>query len=195
MDATATTKHEPRASEYATGPRLEPIEEPDSWWMWIVYQFARWTQGTVITPLKVAQARFPESIRQAYETQKLEESLSLSDELRSLLKRYVAALNGCAFCVDLAEAEAESSDLDVGALRAISDGDRTDALSDRQRAALEYAERVTEDVHVSDEVFTELKRHFSEREIVEITWLCAVENYYNRISAPLGIGSDGLCSV
>lgn len=198
MDATLTMTTENQKappSRYEKDPRLEPIEEPDSWWVWLVYKIAEWTQGTVITPLKVVQARFPESTRQARETQKLEESLSISDELRTLLKHYVAALNGCAFCVDLAEAEAESHDLDVGVLRRVSEGSDPDALSAPQRAALEYARIATENVHVPDGVFDELEAHFSEREIVEITWLCAIENYYNRISAPLGIGSDGLCSV
>lgn len=181
---------------HEAGPRLEPIENPDSWWVWLAYKMAEWTVGAVITPMKVVQARFPESIRHAYETQKLEDSVSLSDELRTLLKRQVAAMNGCTFCVDMAEAEAESHDLDVGILRDRTDGKgATEELSDRVRAALDYAEAITEDVHVPDGTFSRLEAHFSEREIVEITWLCAVENYYNRISAPLGIGSDGLCSV
>ena len=43
--------------------------------------------------------------------------------------------------------------------------------------------------------FEALRRHFSEREIVEITWVNAVENYYNLINLPLGIESDGFCSL
>ena len=50
-------------------PRLGPIEEPDSWWVWLAYKVAAWTEGTVITPMKVVQARLPESLRHAYETQ------------------------------------------------------------------------------------------------------------------------------
>jgi len=76
-------------------PRLAPIETPDSWWVWLAYKLAEWTEGTVITPMKVVQARLPESLRQAYETQKLEEKLSLP-VLGLLLHRYVAFLNGCA---------------------------------------------------------------------------------------------------
>jgi len=48
---------------------------------------------------------------------------------------------------------------------------------------------------VSDATFAELQRHFNEREIVEITWLNALENYYNLINLPLGIESDGLCAI
>ena len=178
-----------------SGPRLAPIEEPDSWWVWLAYKIAEWTAGTVITPVKVVQARLPESLRHAYETQKLEENLSLSPALRLLLKRYVAFLNGCAFCIDLAEADAEDHDVDVETLRAVAEYETSDQFSAAERAALAYAEAVTEEVHVDDTTFGTLRDHFSERELVEITWLCATENYWNRITGPLNIGSDGLCSV
>ena len=69
--------------------------------MWLAYMIGEWTEGTVITPMKVVQARLPESLRPAYETQKLEENLPLSPALH-LLKRYVIVLSGCAFCIDLA---------------------------------------------------------------------------------------------
>ena len=65
--------------------------------------------------------------------------------------------------------------------------------TDRERAALAYVEEVTKTKNVSDETFDTLRKHFSEEEIVEITWLNAMENYYNLINRPLGIESDGLC--
>jgi alkylhydroperoxidase family enzyme len=65
----------------------------------------------------------------------------------------------------------------------------------RERAALAYVEEATRTKHVSDATFAELRRHFGEREIVEITWLNALENYYNLINIPLAIESDGLCAI
>ena len=65
--------------------------------MWLAYMIGEWTEGTVITPMKVVQARLRESLRPAYETQKLEENLPLSPALHLLLKRYVTVLSGCAF--------------------------------------------------------------------------------------------------
>lgn len=182
-------------STHPSEPRLDPIDEPDSWWVWLAYKMTEWMEGTVITPVKVIQARLPESLRHAYETQKLEEALSVPPALRLLLKRHIAALNGCAFCVDLAEADAQDDEVDVQKLREAAEYEADDRFSKAEQAALAYAEAVTVDVHVEDAVFDALRGHFSEREIVEITWLCATENYYNRLNAPLGIGSDGLCSV
>ena len=48
---------------------------------------------------------------------------------------------------------------------------------------------------MGDAIFAALRPHFDEREIVEITWLCAVENSFNLINLPLEIESDGLCAI
>jgi alkylhydroperoxidase family enzyme len=40
---------------------------------------------------------------------------------------------------------------------------------------------------VSDATFASLRKQFNDREIVEITWLNALENYYNLINIPLEI--------
>ena len=47
-------------------------------------------------------------------------------------------------------------------------------------------------LHVPDEVWRELARHFSERERVDLVWLCALERYYNTMAVPLRVGSDRL---
>jgi alkylhydroperoxidase family enzyme len=176
-------------------PRLVPIEEPDSWKTRLAYTFARWQQGTVITPLKVVWARLPEGLRHAYETNKLEDRLALDPELHLLVKELVATINGCAFCQDIAVAEAPTEDLPREKLEALPEYRTHPAFDDAERAALTYAEEATCEVTVADNTFEALRPHFSEREIVEITWLVALENYYNRINRPLGIGSDDLCEV
>ena len=48
---------------------------------------------------------------------------------------------------------------------------------------------------MSDETFAALRSHFDETQIVAITWMNAVENYFNLLNGPLGIESDGLCAI
>jgi alkylhydroperoxidase family enzyme len=48
---------------------------------------------------------------------------------------------------------------------------------------------------VGDATFERLREQFSEREIVEITFLNAIENFYNLINLPLEIEEDGLCAI
>jgi alkylhydroperoxidase family enzyme len=104
-------------------------------------------------------------------------------------------INGCGFCVDIARATAIRNHLGLEKFNALSEY-RTSALfSERERAALTYVEEATRHKRVSGATFGALRKHFNEREIVEITWLNALHNYYNLINIPLEIESDGLCAI
>ena len=59
----------------------------------------------------------------------------------------------------------------------------------------ENVEEATRLKRVSDATFKELRRHFDEDAIAQITWLGALENYFNLINLPLEIESDGLCAI
>src|SRR6266446_7939217 len=92
----------------------------------------------------------------------------------------------------------------VGRKQGISN-DKLDAVADYahhagftepERAALAYAEMVTISPNdVSDELFAELRRHFSERQIVEITAQAAFENYRARLNRSLRIEDDGFAAL
>jgi alkylhydroperoxidase family enzyme len=74
---------------------------------------------------------------------------------------------------------------------------RTSKLfSPLERAALEYAERITTTGQkVDDALFAELKKHFSEAQIVELTAAIAMENFRSKFNPPLGIEAQGFCMV
>ena len=172
-------------------PRLEPIEQPTSWWMRLVYWMTTWTLGRVVTPVKVLTAR-------ASVAQKLnatEDALSLDPELRFLIKSYVATLNGCSFCTDIARAKAQDRDVPTGKYDALLQYATSDVFSPPERAALAYVDEATRSKAVSDATFETFQTHFDDRAIAEITWLNAMENYYNLLNRPLNIESDELCAV
>ncbi len=69
-------------------------------------------------------------------------------------------------------------------------------FSEREKAALEYAEQVTRaSADVPDALFDRLRRHFAEPEIVELTATIAVENFRSKFNAPLKIGAQGFCPI
>ncbi len=69
-------------------------------------------------------------------------------------------------------------------------------LSERERIALEYADRVSATpVDVPDEFFTSLQRLFSEREIVELTAHIAHENYNAKSNRPLRVEANNFCEI
>lgn len=69
------------------------------------------------------------------------------------------------------------------------DRDRFEA---RVALALEYAEKMTRDAHtITDEVFGRMKDEFTDREILEITCVTGLANYWNRFTTALRIDHSG----
>jgi alkylhydroperoxidase family enzyme len=69
-------------------------------------------------------------------------------------------------------------------------------LSERERLALEYADRVSATpVDVPDEFFARLQQLFSEREIVELTTHIAQENYNAKSNRPLRVDANNFCEL
>jgi len=59
-------------------------------------------------------------------------------------------------------------------------------FSDAEKAALAYAEQLTLDAHgVSDALFARLREHYDEGEIVEISAMAGLFNYFNRVNDAL----------
>jgi alkylhydroperoxidase family enzyme len=72
-------------------------------------------------------------------------------------------------------------------IAALNDPD-SDLFSPRERAALTFAELMaTDHLKVDDRVFAELRRHFSEAEIVELGVSTALFVGLGRFNAVLGI--------
>lgn len=69
-------------------------------------------------------------------------------------------------------------------------------FSEAERLALEYAERITyTDRKVDDALVEQLKRHYTEAQIVELTAAIAMENFRSKFSPALGIEAQGFCMV
>jgi alkylhydroperoxidase family enzyme len=70
----------------------------------------------------------------------------------------------------------------------------SDLFSDMERAALEYAERMTvTGDKVGDELWARLRGHFSEAQMVELTAAVALENFRSKFNVPLGVEAQGFC--
>ena len=62
-------------------------------------------------------------------------------------------------------------------------------FSPAERVALEYAEQV------DDALFAELKKHFTEAQLVELTAAIALENFRSKFNPTLGVEAQGFCMV
>jgi AhpD family alkylhydroperoxidase len=119
----------------------------------------------------------------------------LPPPLRSLVQIRVSQINHCAFCIDLNEALAAER---LGALDkalAVERWRDDPAFDDRERAALDYAEAVTDSTRrVDAALVARLRAHFDEPALIELTALVAFQNLSSKFNAALEIPSQGLCA-
>ncbi|TVY68847.1 hypothetical protein LSUE1_G006123, partial [Lachnellula suecica] len=67
-------------------------------------------------------------------------------------------------------------------------GGKEGGLSEKQWAVMRYTDEMTRNVKVNDGVFAELKKHFSEQEVVEVTATVAAYNCVSRFLVALDVG-------
>jgi AhpD family alkylhydroperoxidase len=103
--------------------------------------------------------------------------------LQDLVKLRASQINGCALCVDMHSQDARAAGETEQRLYALSVWEDTPFFTDRERAALLWTEKVTlvSVDHVPDEVYEEVRRHFSDEELVNLTLIIATINAWNRL--------------
>ena len=112
----------------------------------------------------------------------------LDGRLREIVIIRIAYLNDVPYVLrqhvpGLAEAEG----LTLEDCEALKDWDKSDLFDARERAALAFADSMTRDVAVSDEVFDALPDYFDDQRIVELAVLIGSYNMHNRVMTALKI--------
>ena len=177
-------------------PRLAPIENPKGLKLRLIYWMTARRFGKVPMSIKVGVARSPNVLGVASAIGKYAtKGTHLEKELEYMINILVAGTNGCGFCLDVARMMAVKDNMNMQKFNALPVYRTSSLFSDKERAALAYAEEATTNKRVSDATFHELQKYYSDRDIVEITILMAIENFTNLTNIPLGIGSDGLCAI
>ena len=116
--------------------------------------------------------------------------------LRSLLTVRVSQLNGCRFCVDLNSATLLKRGVAVEKVAALAAWRVSNLFNAQERAALTYAEGVTlPDRGVDDAVISQLKQHFDDDAIVELTALIAFQNMSSKFNSALAVPPQGFCKM
>ena len=102
----------------------------------------------------------------------------------NLIDLRASQINGCAYCLDMHWKDLKAAGESDQRLYSLDAWRETPFYTDRERAALAWAEAVTliTDGHVPDEVYEEARRHFSEKELVDLTLGVVAINGWNRLS-------------
>ncbi|HYD60248.1 MAG TPA: carboxymuconolactone decarboxylase family protein [Noviherbaspirillum sp.] len=112
------------------------------------------------------------------------EQSTLGRQLVFLVFLRVSQINGCAFCIDKHARDLIKGGEDFQRINSLSTWRETGFYTDRERAALSWAEVVTrlEDGNVPDHVFQPLREHFSDQEIADLGFATALMNAWNRMA-------------
>lgn len=108
----------------------------------------------------------------------------LDESLLHLVRLRASQINGCAYCIDMHWKDLRAVNETEQRLYSLDAWRECSCYSDRERAALAWTEAVTliTNGHVSDAIYEEVRQHFSEKELSDLTLALATINAWNRLS-------------
>lgn len=116
--------------------------------------------------------------------------------LRSLVTVRVSQMNWCRFCVDINSATLARR---AGAMTKVDELESwrdSTTFAPKERAALAYAEAMTDSSRrVTEEVVAGLREFFDDDAIVELTGLIAFQNLSSKFNSALDVPAQGFCRV
>ncbi len=128
----------------------------------------------------------PEGYRAMINLDRYVRSSGLEHSLIELIKIRASQINGCAYCIDMHTKDARAAGETEQRIYALSAWRETPFFTERERAALAWAEALTliSENDVPDELYNSVRQHFSEKEIVDLTLAVVMINGWNRIAIP-----------
>ena len=121
---------------------------------------------------------------------KVIESAGFDHKLLYLVEVRVSQLNGCGFCIDMHTKDARLEGETEQRLYLLNAWREAPIYSDRERAALAWAEAVTklENGHVPDQVYQQAREHFDEQQLMKLT-----SHFRSTWVRPLKLSSGFVC--
>ena len=114
----------------------------------------------------------------------IRKSSKLEPALIELVKMRASQINACAYCIDMHSKDARAAGETEQRLYALSAWRETPFFSERERAALAWTEAVTliASEHAPDSDYEAARQHFSDEELVNLTWVIIAINSWNRLA-------------
>ena len=109
---------------------------------------------------------------------------SIEESLLNLVYMRVSQINGCAYCLDMHAKDLRAKGESEQRLYLLNAWREAPLYSERERAALAWAEAVTKltDNNVPDAVYNDASEQFTEEELIDLTLAVTTINSYNRIN-------------
>jgi AhpD family alkylhydroperoxidase len=108
----------------------------------------------------------------------------LDQGLLELVKLRASQINGCAYCIDMHTKKMRASGESEQRLYLLSAWEEAPLYTPRERAALAWTEAVTliAQSHAPDAVYDEVRKHFTDEELANLTLAICAINSANRMS-------------
>lgn len=108
----------------------------------------------------------------------------LEKSLLELVRLRASQINGCAYCIDMHTKDARLAGETEQRLYLLSAWREAPFYTDRERAALAWTEAVTRisPESVDDALYKSVRRHFNEKELVDLTLAIIAINGWNRLA-------------
>jgi AhpD family alkylhydroperoxidase len=108
----------------------------------------------------------------------------LDEKLLHLVRLRASQINGCAYCLDMHWKDLRAIGENEQRLYSLDAWRECPYYTDRERAALAWTEAVTlvTSGHVPDMLYEEVRPHFSEKELGDLTLAVATINAWNRLA-------------
>ncbi|MCS2147197.1 carboxymuconolactone decarboxylase family protein [Scandinavium goeteborgense] len=129
----------------------------------------------------------PEVYAAFVQASKALERSELDLSLIELVYLRVSQINGCAFCLEMHSKALRKQGVEQVKLDALAGWRVSQQFSDRERAALAWAEDVTDiaRTRAEDAVYEPLLAYFSAKEISELTFAISLMNAFNRLAVSM----------
>ena len=116
----------------------------------------------------------------------------LDEGLKNLAELKAATLTQCEYCIDMGSQIARRSGLSDEQLLALPRYRESELFTDLEKLVMDYAVGLScTPVDVSDALFAELREHFDDAQLVELTHHIALENMRGRFNLAFGVGAAG----
>jgi AhpD family alkylhydroperoxidase len=125
-----------------------------------------------------------EAYRAMFRLEQTVKNSGLEPSLLELVKVRTSQINQCAFCIDMHTKDARAAGETEQRLYLLSAWREAPFYSERERAALEWAESLTliANNQVPDEIYERVAPHFTEEELVNLTLAVVAINGWNRFA-------------
>jgi AhpD family alkylhydroperoxidase len=108
----------------------------------------------------------------------------LDPKLLELAKMRASQINGCAFCLHMHSEAAQRHGERLERLLLLDAWRESALFTERERAALAWVEALTRitDGHAPDDVYAEVRRHFTDDELIALSICIGMINAWNRLA-------------